>query len=75
MQHRHCTNISWSQAIPGDLAFYPEDTHVGIVCGFDEGGNVLIIHCASDSNNVVVTGRRGQPHLCPVFFPEKRELL
>ena len=59
MQHTYCRNISWSQAIPGDLVFYPEDTHVGIVCGFDESGNVLIIHCASGSNNVVVTGKIG----------------
>ena len=71
MQHRHCTNISWSQAIPGDLVFYPEDTHVGIVCGFDEGGNVLIIHCASGSNNVVVTGRRGFTSIArPNYYSE-----
>ena len=71
MQHRHCTNISWSQAIPGDLVFYPEDTHVGIVCGFDESGNVLIIHCASGANNVVVTGRRGFTSIArPNYYSE-----
>ena len=71
MQHRHCTNISWSQAIPGDLVFYPEDTHVGIVCGFDEGGNVLIIHCASGANNVVVTGRGGFTSIArPNYYSE-----
>ena len=59
MQHTYCTPITWDEAIPGDLVFYPEDTHVGIVCGFDSDGNVQIIHCASGANNVVVTGKSG----------------
>ena len=58
-QHSYCTPIDWSDAQPGDLVFYPEDSHVGIVCGFDGSGNVLIIHCASGYNNVVVTGKSG----------------
>ena len=58
-QHSYCTEISWREALPGDLVFYPEDSHVGIVCGFDGSGNVLIIHCASGYNNVVVTGKSG----------------
>ncbi|MCI8537431.1 MAG: C40 family peptidase [Oscillospiraceae bacterium] len=58
-QHSYCNDISWSEAIPGDLVFYPGDSHVGIVCGFDGDGNVLIIHCASSANNVVVTGKSG----------------
>lgn len=59
MQHTYCMPITWDEAIPGDLVFYPEDTHVGIVCGFDSEGNVQIIHCASGANNVVVTGKSG----------------
>lgn len=59
MQHTYCDPITWAEAIPGDLVFYPEDTHVGIVCGFDSAGNVQIIHCASGANNVVVTGKSG----------------
>ena len=58
-QHSYCTPIDWSDTQPGDLVFYPEDSHVGIVCGFDGSGNVLIIHCASSENNVVVTGKSG----------------
>lgn len=58
-QHSYCTDITWSKAVPGDLAFYPGDSHVGIVCGFDASGNVQIIHCASGANNVVVTGKSG----------------
>lgn len=58
-QHSYCTPIDWSDAQPGDLVFYPEDSHVGIVCGFDSNGNIMIIHCASGYNNVVVTGKAG----------------
>ena len=38
MQHTYCTPISWADAIPGDLVFYPEDSHVGIVGGYDDDG-------------------------------------
>lgn len=58
-QHSYCSDITWSEAQPGDLVFYPDDEHIGIVCGFDEGGNIQIIHCASSYNNVVVTGLQG----------------
>ena len=58
-QHVYCTPISWVEAKPGDLVFYPDDSHVGIVCGFDRWGNIQIIHCAAGYNNVVVTGKSG----------------
>ena len=58
-QHTYCTAISWDEAQPGDLVFYPDDEHVGIVCGRDEGGNLLVVHCASSANNVVITGISG----------------
>ena len=59
MQHRYCTAISWAEAQPGDLAFYPGDSHVGIIVGFDDAGNVQIMHCSSGANNVVITGKIG----------------
>ena len=59
MQHSHCTDISWSDAQPGDLVFYPDNSHVGIICGRNENGNLLVIHCASGANNVVITGTKG----------------
>lgn len=58
-QHTYCTAITWAEAQPGDLVFYPGDTHVGIVGGWDEGGNIQIIHCTSSYNNVVITGKAG----------------
>lgn len=59
MQHSYCTNISWADAQPGDLVFYPDNSHVGIVGGRDANGELLIIHCASGHNNVVITGKEG----------------
>lgn len=58
-QHGYCTNLAWSDALPGDLVFYADDSHVGIVCGYDSVGNLLVIHCSGGQNGVVVTGREG----------------
>ena len=58
-QYGKCEKISWSEALPGDLVFYPDLGHVGIAAGKDSGGNILVIHCASSQNNVVVTGLQG----------------
>ena len=58
-QHGYCTNIAWADALPGDLVFYADDSHVGIVCGYDSMGNLLVIHCSGGQNGVVVTGREG----------------
>ena len=68
-QHTYCTAISWAEAQPGDLVFYPEDTHVGIVGGWDADGNLLIIHCASGYNNVVITGTSGFTSIArPMYY-------
>ena len=55
--YSYCRKISWAEAQPGDLVFYPDLGHVGIVAGYDGDGNVLIVHCSL--NGVVVTGRVG----------------
>ncbi len=59
MQHSYCTDIGWEDARPGDLVFYPDNSHVGIVGCRDANGELLIIHCASGYNNVVITGKEG----------------
>lgn len=70
-QHTYCSAISWDNAIPGDLVFYPEDEHVGIVCGRDESGSLLVIHCASSANNVVITSASGFTSVArPVYYGE-----
>ena len=54
-QHSYCTPVSQTEAQPGDLAFYPDDSHVGIVVGRRGDGKLLVCHCSSGQNNVVVT--------------------
>lgn len=58
-QYSRCEKIDWSEAQAGDLVFYPDLGHVGIIVGKDENGNILVVHCASSQNNVVVTGLQG----------------
>ncbi len=70
-QHSYCEPIDWEEAQPGDLVFYPEDSHVGIVGGWDEDGQLLIIHCASGYNNTVITGLEGFTSIArPVYYGE-----
>ena len=70
-QHTYCTPISWEEALPGDLVFYPGDEHVGIVGGRDGAGDLLIVHCASSANNVVITGKSGFTSIGrPVYYRE-----
>ena len=59
MQHSYCTPVRWEDAQIGDLAFYPDDEHVGIVAGWDKDGSIQIVHCANSYNNVVITGKEG----------------
>ena len=54
-----CSRISWSNAQAGDLAFYADLSHVGIIAGKDTDGNILVIHCSSGRNNVVITTNSG----------------
>lgn len=58
-QYGKCKKISWNEALPGDLVFYPDLGHVGIVAGRGDSGNLLVAHCASSQNNVVVTELQG----------------
>lgn len=68
-QYGRCKKIGWNEAQPGDLVFYPDLGHVGIIAGTDTNGNLLVVHCASSQNNVVVTGLRGFTRIGrPVLF-------
>lgn len=53
-QYSYSDAIDWNDAQPGDLVFYPDCEHVGIVVKND-AGTLTIIHCASGYNNVVMT--------------------
>ena len=54
-QNANSIHIDWNNAQPGDLAFYNDLSHVGIVVGKDTSGNVLVIHCTSGRNNVTIS--------------------
>lgn len=47
--------VTASTVQAGDLCFLPSYSHVGIVVGKDTSGNILVIHCSSGANNVVVS--------------------
>ncbi|WP_368293605.1 NlpC/P60 family protein [Dehalobacter sp. TBBPA1] len=57
-QYAACTPVNWSGALPGDLAFYPDLSHVGIVVG-KQNGDLLIANCNAGQNNVAVTSVSG----------------
>jgi len=45
--------VHWADALPGDLAFYPDLSHVGIVAGRGEDGGLLVLHCSYSLGGVV----------------------
>lgn len=47
--------VSASSVQAGDLCFLPSYSHVGIVVGRDASGNILVFHCSSSANNVVLS--------------------
>ena len=53
--NRNLTAVSQADALPGDLALYPDASHVGMVVGRNEAGKLLVCHCSSGQNNVVIT--------------------
>lgn len=52
---RNLTAVSTANAKPGDFALYPDSSHIGVVVGRNEAGTLLICHCASGQNNIVIT--------------------
>ncbi|MFG6351212.1 MAG: C40 family peptidase [Oscillospiraceae bacterium] len=53
--NRNLTAVSTADAKPGDFALYPDASHIGVVVGRNEAGKLLICHCASGQNNIVIT--------------------
>ena len=52
-QYSRCTPVVWEEAQPGDLAFFPDLSHVGIVLGPTEAGTLEIVHCSKTLGGVV----------------------
>lgn len=59
-----------AQPRPGDLAFFPDLSHVGIVLGRDREGTVWVVHCSASLGGVVVSrGEVGFTHYgTPALF-------
>lgn len=55
---RNLTETTWEEAKPGDIALFPDDSHVALVVGRDESGNVLVVHCSYSLNTVAVSPAR-----------------
>lgn len=54
-EHHNCVFVGYEHGNPA----YPDNSHVGIVGGRGANGGLLIIHCASGYNNVVITDKEG----------------
>ena len=63
-QHSECRPVCMSDALHGDLVFMEDDYHVGIVAGWDESWDLLVIHCDSGYDNVAITDGK---EISPVF--------
>lgn len=71
-QHANCVDIEWDEVQPGDLLFYPEDEHVGIVAGRDWLGHLLVVHCASSTDGVAISHRTGfETAARPVWYTDE----
>ena len=53
-QYAASHKIEWNSAQPGDVALFKDCSHIGIVIGKKPNGNIIIAHCSSSRNNVVV---------------------
>lgn len=48
--------IPIEEALPGDLALFNDNSHVGLVVGRGEDGNLLVCHCSSGKKCVTIDG-------------------
>lgn len=53
-QSANAVPISFEEALPGDLVFFPDLSHVGIVTGRNEAGGLCVVHCAHSKGGVVL---------------------
>ena len=54
-QRANCKAVSWPEARPGDLCFFPDLSHVGIVVGWGEGGGLRVVHSSKSRGGVVLS--------------------
>ena len=53
------TEVAAEDAQPGDIALNTDNSHVGMVVGRDEDGELIVCHCSAAGNGVVVSGCEG----------------
>ena len=78
-QYALCAPICWEDAQPGDLLFFPDLSHVGIVVGEGADGALLAVHSSRSLGGVVLshdaqeTGftLAGRPALFGASLPSK----
>lgn len=54
-QYANCDSVLWDKAMPGDLAFFPDLSHVGIVVGRSADGTLRVVHCSKTYGGVVLS--------------------
>ena len=54
-QYARCRPVDPGEVQSGDLAFFPDLSHVGIVAGRAADGTLLILHCSHSLGGVVLT--------------------
>lgn len=47
--------VPWETARPGDLLFFPDLSHVGIVAGWGDGGKLRVVHSSKTLGGVVLS--------------------
>ncbi|MDD5938535.1 MAG: NlpC/P60 family protein [Clostridiales bacterium] len=52
---QYAKSIPTADPRPGDLAFFPDLSHVGIIMGRDSGGRLWVVHCSQSRGGVVAT--------------------
>ena len=59
VQRAHCRPVPPEEVRPGDLAFFPDLSHVGIVAGREADGRLLVLHCSHSLGGVVLSPEAG----------------
>lgn len=54
-QYANCAVIPWGDALPGDLCFFPDLSHVGIVVGKTTEGTLRVVHSSKTYGGVVLS--------------------
>lgn len=54
-QYANAALLRWEKARPGDLAFFSDLSHVGIVVGWGDGGTLRVVHSSRTLGGVVLS--------------------